>query len=161
MSHTALRLTPQDFAPPPIITRMRNFVIPIGVVASLLTLIGAIFKWELFLRSWLFAFMFWLGLTTGSLLLLMLQYTSGGNWGRVGRRIWEAAAGNWWLMLLAWLPIAFGMKLLYPWANVPTNADQYQEFLKHFGAEKIQWYLNPFGFWARGIIYFAGWAILY
>jgi hypothetical protein len=161
MSHTAVRLTPQDFAPPPVITRMRNFVIPIGVVFALLALIGAFLKWEVFLRAWLFSFMFWLGLTTGSLCLLMLQYTSGGNWGRVGRRIWEAAAGNWWLMGLFWLPIAVGMKVLYPWARVPTDAIQHQEFLKHFGAEKIQWYLNPAGFWGRGIIYFLGWAALY
>jgi hypothetical protein len=161
VSHTAVRVTPQDFAAPPIITRMRSFVIPVGVAFAILALIGAILKWELFLRAWLFSFMFWLGLTIGSLCLLMLQYTSGGNWGRVGRRIWEAAAGNWWLMLLAWLPIAFGMKLLYPWANVPADPVKHQEFINHFGAEKIQWYLNPAGFWGRGIIYFAGWAVLY
>ena len=51
MSHTAVRLTPQDFAPPPIITRMRSFVIPVGVVFAVLALLGAFLKWELFLRA--------------------------------------------------------------------------------------------------------------
>ena len=119
-------------------------------------------KWDLFLRSWLFSFMFWLGLTPGSLVLLMLQYTSGGNWGRLGRRIWEAAAGNWWLMALFWLPIAIGMKRLYVWARIRrTIRPSVRKYMAHYGADKIHYYLNIPGFWIRGVIYFAGWAILY
>ena len=105
--------------------------------------------------------MFWLGLTTGSLVLLMLQYTSGGNWGRLGRRIWEAAAGNWWLMFLFWLPLALGMKRLYVWATVPQDPAQLAKFMAHYGADKIHYYLNTPFFIVRGVIYFAGWAILY
>ena len=105
--------------------------------------------------------MFWLGLTTGSLVLLMLQYTSGGNWGRLGRRIWEAGASNWWLMFLFWLPIAFGVKRLYPWARVPQDSAKLAEFVAHYGADKLHYYLNVPFFWVRGLLYFAGWAILY
>jgi hypothetical protein len=53
------------------------------------------------------------------------------------------------------------MKYLYPWANVPSDPAKYQEFLNHFGAQKIQLYLNPTLFWARGIFYFLGWWFLY
>src|SRR6266853_3072982 len=132
MRHTAIRITPQEFAPPAIIDRMRSRALVVGVVFGVLALALTLglHKWELFLRSWLFAFLFWLGLTTGSLVLLMLQYTSGGNWGRLGRRIWEAAAGNWWLMFLFWLPIAFGMKLIYTWASMPHD-----KALKDLGAD--------------------------
>ena len=105
MSHTALRITPQDYAPPPIIGRMRSVSMVIGVIGAVGALICAFFNWDIFLRAWLVGFLFWLGLTTGSLCLLMLQYTSGGNWGRLGRRIWEAAASNLWLMFLLWLPL--------------------------------------------------------
>jgi hypothetical protein len=163
MSGIATRVTPQDFAPPVIITRMRSLVIPVGVIAAFLVLFGAYHNPDLFLRSWLFAFMFWLGLTTGSLCLLMLQYTTGGNWGRLGRRIWEAAAGNWWLMFAFWLPIAIGMKRIYPWANVPHDTDKalHDAFMNHFGAPKIHLYLNPGFFWFRGFFYFLGWAALY
>ena len=163
MSHTVVRIAPQDFAPPAVIDRMRSRSLVVGVVFSVLALgltLG-LGQWDLFLRSWLFSFMFWLGLTTGALVLLMLQYTSGGNWGRLGRRIWEAAAGNWWLMFLFWLPIAIGMKRLYVWATVPKDPAQLAKFMEHYGADKIHYYLNTPFFLVRGVLYFAGWAILY
>jgi hypothetical protein len=163
MSQTMVRVTPKDFAPPSMIDRMRSRSLVIGVVFSVLAvgLTLALSQWDLFLRSWLFSFMFWLGLTLGSLTLLMLQYTSGGNWGRLGRRIWEAGAANWWLMFLFWLPIAFGVKRLYPWARVPQDRAKLAEFMAHYGADKIHYYLNVPFFWVRGLIFFAGWGILY
>jgi hypothetical protein len=161
MSHTAVRITPQDFAPPAMIDRMRSRCLVAGAVFAVLALVGAILKWDVFLRAWLFSFMFWLGLTLGSLALLMLQYTSGGNWGRLGRRIWEAAAGNWWLMFLFWLPIAFGMKHLFQWAVVPAPGPERDAFMAHYGPDKIHYYLNTPFFLVRGLLYFAGWAILY
>jgi hypothetical protein len=157
MSHLAVRVTPQDYAPPTIIGRWRAPSLTVGVIAAVVALIlGLNFGWALFLRGWLVGFLFWLGLTTGSLCLLMLQYTSGGNWGRVGRRFWEAAAGNLPLMFLCWLPIAFGMKLIYPWAAM-THA----EAAARLGASKVDLYLNPTWFWIRGAVYFLGWLGLY
>jgi hypothetical protein len=163
MNQTLVRVTPKDFAPPPMIDRMRSRSLVVGVVFSVLALALTLglSQWDLFLRAWLHSFMFWLGLTTGSLTLLMLQYTSGGNWGRLGRRIWEAAAGNWWLMFLFWLPIAVGVKRLYVWANVPQDPAQLAKFMAHYGADKVHYYLNTPFFLVRGVIYFAGWAILY
>jgi hypothetical protein len=160
MSQTLVRVTPQDFTPPAMIDRMRSRCLVVGAVFAVLALIGAILHWHIFLRAWLFSFMFWLGLTTGSLALLCLQYTSGGNWGRLGRRIWEAAAGNWWLMGLFWLPIAVGVKVLYPWARIYDDPAKTAELLAHYGADKIHYYLNVPFFWVRGVIFFAGWAIL-
>src|ERR1700739_337771 len=161
MSQTLVRVTPQDFAPPSVIDRMRSRSIVVGAVFAVLAVAGAIIHWDIFLRAWLFSFMFWLGLTTGSLALLCLQYTSGGNWGRLGRRIWEAAAGNWWLMAIFWLPIGLGMKRLYVWATVPQDPTEQAQFMAHYGADKIHHYLNVPDFWIRAVIYFAGWAILY
>jgi hypothetical protein len=163
MSHTVVRIAPTDFAPPAMIDRMRSRSLVVGVVFGVLALALTLGlkQWDLFLRSWLFSFMFWLGLTTGSLALLMLQYVSGGNWGRLGRRTWEAAAGNWWLMLLFWIPIAVGMKQLYSWATVPQDPAALAKFMAHYGADKIHYYLNTPFFLVRGLIYFAGWGILY
>ena len=155
MSHLAIRVTPQDYAAPPVIARWRTRSLTLGVVFSVLALAGAILKLDIFLRAWLFAFLFWLGLTLGSLCLIMLQYTTGGNWGRLGRRFWEAAAGNLWLMGLCWLPIAFGMKHLYLWASTPHD-----EAVKQFG-QKIELYLNPTGFWIRGFLFFVAWWLFY
>ena len=137
MSHTVVRIAPQDFAPPAFIDRMRSRALVVGVVFSVLAvaLTLGLSRWDLFLRSWLFSFMFWLGLTTGSLTLLMLQYVSGGNWGRLGRRIWEAAAGNWWLMFLFWIPLAVGMKQLFSWARVPQDPASLATFMAHYGPD--------------------------
>ncbi|MBZ5504748.1 MAG: hypothetical protein LAO78_04590 [Acidobacteriia bacterium] len=153
MSQTLVRITPKDFAPPAFIDRMRSISLTVGVVFGAMAVVGAVLYWNIFLRAWLYSFMFWLGLTTGSLALLMLQYVSGGNWGRLGRRIWEAAASNWWLMLLFSLPIAAGMKLLFKWTDPAVAAT--------LGNDKIHYYLNTPFFLVRGALYFAGWAILY
>ena len=154
-SHAASRLTPQDFTPPAFIDRLRSRSLIVGVVFSVLAigLTLGMHQWVLFLRSWLFSFMFWLGLTTGSMLLLFLQYVSGGNWGRLGRRIWEAAASNLWLMFLFWIPIVIGMKtdVLYSWTHMTPQ---------ELGPDKVKYYLNPTLFIVRGVICFAIWGIL-
>ena len=157
MSQVTVHATAQDYAPPTVINRWRMPTLSAGLLALVIVLgMGMKYGWPLFLRAWLVAFLFWLGLTTGSLCLLMLQYTSGGNWGRVGRRFWEAAAGNLPLMLLAWLPIAIWMKQLYEWAAWP-----YKEAIARLGQSKVDLYLNATGFRIRGVLYFLGWMGLY
>ena len=136
---------------------MRTRAAAVGVVA-LVAVIGVALaskNYDLFLRSWLFSFMFWLGPTTGALCLLCLQYASGGNWGRLGRRIWEAAASNLPLMVAFWIPIALGLKRLYPWARYASQA----EAVKDLG-QKAVYYLNPTGFWIRGLAFFAMWMLI-
>jgi len=161
MSQTMVHVTPKDFAPPSVIDRMRSRSLVVGAVFAVLALVGAILHWQIFLRAWLFSFMFWLGLTTGSLALLCLQYTSGGNWGRLGRRIWEAAASNWWLMALFWIPIAAGVKVLFPWARVHDDPSKAAELIAHYGADKLHYYLNV-PFWLfRGVFFFVAWAIIF
>lgn len=153
MSHTVTRISPQEYAPPAILDRMRTRCLTVGAVFAILAIVGAVKYWDIFLRAWLFSFMFWLGLTLGSLVLLMLQYTSGGNWGRLGRRIWEAGASNLWLIFLFWIPIVIGMKTdkLFPWTHMTAQ---------ELGPDKVKYYLNPALFIVRGLIYFAVWGFL-
>ncbi len=153
----SVRVTPQDFAPPALIGRMRTRAAIVGVVGAVaLAIITMVtHNWDLFLRSWLFSYMFWLGPTTGALCLLCLQYATGGNWGRLGRRIWEAAASNLWLMVAFWLPIAFGIKKLYPWAQMSR-----EQAVAALGEEKVRFYLNATGFWVRGLVIFAIWMLI-
>jgi hypothetical protein len=81
----------------------------------------------------------------------MLQYTSGGNWGRLGRRFWEASTRTLPLVALFFIPILIGMKHLYPWTHMDAA---------ELGAGKIALYLNPKFFTARAIFYFIGWGFL-
>jgi len=156
MSQVTAPVTPADFAPPAIIGRMGSRSLVIGAAAMVALVIGGfVWGWDLFLRAWLYSFWFWLGLTLGSLTLLMLQYVTGGNWGRLGRRIWEAGASNLWLVFLFWLPVAFGMKHLFAWTTW-SRETAVQEL-----GQKAVYYLTPGLFWFRGFIYFVGWSALY
>jgi hypothetical protein len=152
----AVTVTPADFAPPASVTTMRTRALIAGVIglaASAYFASNPGYQ-AAFLRSWLVAFMFWLGMTIGPLALLMLQYVTGGNWGRIGRRFWEAATRCLPLTFLFWLPIPFGMKLIYPWAVWSL------EQAKHELGFKGSWYLRPEGFWCKGIIFFLIWFLL-
>lgn len=141
---------PADFAPPPVIDRLRSRSMMVGGIFVVLAIIGAIVDTKLFLQAYLVGYMFWLGVTLGSLTLLMLQYTSGGNWGIIGRRFWEAATKTLPLMFVLWLPIVFGMKTLFPWVTM-SGEDLLPD-------RKALW-LNPKLFIVRGIIYFILWGL--
>lgn len=147
---TAVHVTPADFAPPALITRWRTRAMVIGVVAAAIAVIWGFLDRTLFLRAYLVGFMFWLGVSLGSLALLNLQYTTGGHWGALGRRFWEAATSSWNILLLflLWLPLVFGMKDLYPWATMTP---------KELVEDRARLWLNPRLFILRGIIYFVLW----
>ena len=103
-----------------------------------------------FFRSWLIGFLFCLGLSLGSLALLMLQHMSGGQWGLVGRRVFEAASRNLPFVALLFIPLLFGLPRLYEWARPEAvRAD-------HILQMKAP-YLNVPFFIARAVLYFAIW----
>jgi len=104
-----------------------------------------------FFRSYLVAFLFWIGITLGCLALLMMQHLTGGNWALVIRRIIEAASRTLPLMAVAALPLLAGMKTIYSWSR-PGQSDPVI-LAKHL-------YLNSGFFIARTIFYFACWFML-
>ncbi len=148
-----LHHSPADFAPPNVIGQWGRNALMTGALFAVISIVLAFLQPERFFHAFLIAFIFWLGLTLGSLALLMLQYTSGGNWGRIGRRFWEAATHNLWLMIGCWGLIVVAMLFfkLYPWTRMSAE---------ELGADKAHFYLNPTFFIIRGIIYFAGWGFL-
>jgi len=105
-----------------------------------------------FLQSYLVAYMFWIGISLGSLVLLMVQYISGGAWGLVARRVFEAGARTLPLMVILFLPIALNLEVLYSWARPEAASDP---ILQTKAA-----YLNPQFFYIRAVIYFAIWITL-
>lgn len=102
-----------------------------------------------FFQSYLIAYMFWIGLTLGSLGLLMIQYLSGGAWGLVGRRVFEAGTRTLPLMLVLFIPLALNLPTLYKWAR-PEAADD------PLIAPKLP-YLDAEFFYLRAAIYFVIW----
>lgn len=148
--NTTVRVTPADFAPPALVSRLRTSALTVGAVCSVIAIVVAALDWQLFLQSWLVGFMFWLGITLGCMALLMLQYTTGGNWGVLGRRFWEAATKTLPFMFLMWIPLVVGMKTLYPWTHM-----QPEELV----ADRAKYWLNPTLFVVRGFAYFLLWGL--
>ena len=105
-----------------------------------------------FFRSWLIAYLLFLGIALGSLGLLMVQHLSGGSWG-VFRRVFEASSRTLPLMALLFLPIAFGITSLYPWSH--PDLVQGDEVLMHKAP-----YLNSVFFLIRALFYFVGWTLI-
>jgi hypothetical protein len=104
-----------------------------------------------FFHSYLIAYLFWIGVTLGSLALLMVQHLTGGRWTLVIRRILEAGSRTLPLMAVAALPLLVGMKSLYIWSR-PGQTDPVI-LAKHS-------YLNPEFFVVRMVLYFAIWHTL-
>jgi hypothetical protein len=121
-----------------------------AVLLAVCVAAGAANRTEFF-RSYLIAFLFWIGITLGSLALLMMQHLTGGRWALVIRRILEAGSRTLPLMAVAALPLLAGMKALYSWSR-PGESDPVI-LAKHF-------YLNPEFFTARMVFYFAIWFTL-
>ena len=102
-------------------------------------------------RAWLVAFNLGTGIAVGSLVVLMLQYLTGGVWGVVLRRPLEAATRTLPLMAVLFVPLACGLPELYAWARPEEVARD--ENLQHKAL-----YLNPTFFLIRAAIYFAIWS---
>jgi hypothetical protein len=120
-----------------------------GGAGVALLLAGLIFNSEQFFRSYLWAYAFCVGIASGSMAWLMLQYLSGGAWGVVIRRPAEAAARTLPLLAALFIPIALGIPKLYEWSHHDVHLHPHK-----------QQYLNIPFFLGRAVFYFAGWILL-
>ncbi len=127
-----------------------RLVVAGGVLLAICLAAGFADKTEFF-RAYLIAFLLWIGITLGSLALLMVQHLTGGRWALVIRRILEAGTRTLPLMAIAALPLVAGMKTLYSW-SLPGQTDPV--ILAKHG------YLNPQFFIVRMVFYFAVWFTL-
>lgn len=143
----------EDFQVPPQIDSLQRVALGIGGLGLLATAVGFVTNSDQFYRSWLLAFVFVLGFPLGSLALLMVHHLTGGGWGIVIRRSFEAAARTVPVMALLFVPIAFGLHSLYEWSHAEVVASD------AIIAQKVI-YLNPQGFLIRAVIYFAIWSFL-
>jgi hypothetical protein len=147
-------MTAQDYRAPESISRMQTRALIVGVIGVIVSLIGWSTAPAKFFQSYLIAFMIVLGLSLGSLGLVMLQHLTGGQWGIIIRRPLEAATRSLWIVLIFFVPILFGMKYLYfGWLHAPKSGE---DALSPFG----QTWLTTHGFYFRAAIYFIVWFIL-
>lgn len=136
----------------PQFARIQRIALIVGGVALLICLIFAFVSGTQFFQSYLYAFIFWVGLSLGSLIWLMIQHLTGGRWPVPTRRIFEAGAMTIPVMGILFIPLFFGLAALYPWARPGAANDP-------IIAAKLP-YLTSWFFIIRQILYFAIWTTL-
>src|ERR1700752_5481808 len=140
----------QSFNPPDM-SRFQRMALIVGGAGLLLLLLGALVAGrDQFFNAYLIGFTFWVGISIGSLALLMLQHLTGGGWGLVIRRSLEAATRVLPLMGILFVPVLLGAHSIYHEWTDPEN-----EVVKF----KIP-YLNLRFYTVRAVVYFAIWLTL-
>jgi hypothetical protein len=101
-----------------------------------------------FYKGYLFAWIFCTGISLGAMAAVMIHHLTGGNWGYFVQRFGEAAANVLPLMFVLFIPILFGLRRLYPWADPNDH---------HAVVVHRRDYMNPAFFSCRFVVYFALW----
>src|SRR3989442_8673941 len=142
------------YTPPPELKRVSTMALAVGALFFGLFVFGALVDRGQAFHAYLVGFIFWMGITLGSLALLMLQHLTGGAWGLIIRRVLEAATRTLPLMLILFIPVLVGLNQIYPWTN-RAAMDQVTAL-----REKTAHYLNPAFFMTRAALYFAIWSLM-
>jgi hypothetical protein len=121
--HHGPRPLPASLAAPGILSAWRTRALIVFAAATLISLLA--FSWSHegrnhLLRAYLLGYMICFSFAGGGLVVLMLQYVSGGKWGLLLRRPLEAMTRTIWLVGAMFVPILFLWKHLYQWAAFPT-----------------------------------------
>jgi len=135
------------------LSRFQRLALIVGGVASLLCVVGAFLSPSEFLQAYLVAYVFWIGIPTASLGLLMVHNLAGGRWSGTLRSLFEAGTRTFPLMALLFVPIALGIYDLYEWADPAHVVGDH--LLEHKAI-----YLNVPFFLGRTVFYFFVWMFL-
>jgi hypothetical protein len=130
--------------------RLQQRALMAGAVCAGISVAGAFFAPGQFFQSYLFGYIFWVGVTLGFLGILMLHHLVSGAWGFVIQRIAEAGAKTIGMMALLFIPIFAGLGQLYPWMR--PDALLGGEIMKFKSA-----YLSLPFFAGRAVVYFGFW----
>lgn len=130
--------------------RIQTRALIVGAAALILALLDGIRAPEQFFRSYLLAFVFWLGFPLGCAAFLMVHHLTGGFWGLPIRRPLEAGTRTLPLLTVLAFPLLLGLGRLYSWTHPNLVAADAVLKIK-------QPYLNLPFFLIRNVIYFAVW----
>jgi hypothetical protein len=168
MAHVShAKVLPADLSAPPFVKAWRARALMIAVLFTVVAVVLAFLDGSLdhVFRAWVVGMTLTFGFTCGGLLLLMLQYATGGKWGLLLRRPLEAMSRTLPLVFAYWIATGFMLKRLYMWANPQLAQDNLKaglinarelEAIQH----AIDWkrpMLNVGAWWLVGLACFAIW----
>ena len=172
MAHeTHAKTLPADLSAPAFVDTWKMRALTLGVICSVIAVILAVLGqaqdglgWDHLLRAWTLGTMVTWGLAVGGLAMLMVQYCSGGKWGLLLRRPFEAMSRTLPLVFVYWVVVAIFMKRLYLWAQFTTISDTGAAlkagFINEMQAHCLDFkrpMLNPVSFICVSLLCFAIW----
>jgi hypothetical protein len=168
MAHVShAKVLPADLSAPPFVNAWKARALMIAVLFTVTAVVLAFLDGSVdhVYRAWVVGLVLNFGFCCGGLLLLMLQYVTGGKWGLLLRRPLEAMSRTLPLIILYWIALGFMLKRLYMWANPQMALDNFNA--KLITSEQLQsiqhaieWkrpMLNIGTYWIVGLICFAIW----
>jgi len=147
-----------DLTAPEVVRKISQRSLVIGVVFGVIAVVLAFIHPDEFYRAYLLGFMCWLGIALGSMAIVMIRHLTGGGWGTVIRRILGAAMRTLPLLAVLFIPVIFGIRRLYIWAQPLSNIED--KHLRQHLEQITQSYLTVTGFIIRAVLYFAIWNLL-
>src|SRR5438477_1213545 len=139
--------------------RYQSRALIVGGLATIALILGSFIgpnDMDHALRAYLAGYVLWTGASLGCMALLMVNHLSAGKWGLIIRRILESGAAQFPLMFLLFIPIALGMKHLFPW--IPDSVRWLQQNSDaHTIMEHKRALLNTTFFLIRWPLYFLIW----
>jgi Ni/Fe-hydrogenase subunit HybB-like protein len=140
--------------------RVRQIAMIVALVALAVCLLGLFFDSARVIQSYLFGYLYWIGITLGCLGLLIIQFAIRARWGLAIRRLLEAGALTIPLLVALFIPIVLGAGVLYPWAPVGEPAPLLVGQQAQLQIQRNLEYLNTPFFIARAVVYFVVWIAL-
>jgi hypothetical protein len=134
-------------------TEMRRWfliALAVGIVGTAVLIVGGILDPAQFFRAYLAAWLFCFNIAIGSMIVLIMYHLTGGAWGYLARRMLEGASQTLPLLALGFVPIAAGLRYLYPFARPDLVAGNKLLQEQHG-------YMNDQFWWSRAAMYFAAW----
>jgi hypothetical protein len=128
----------------------------VAAVGLGLTLVGGLVDPRRALHAYLVAFVYWVGIALGALILVGAFHASSARWPVVLRRFVETVPATLPLFVVLFIPVLLGMKHVFVWASPPPGLDRVmEEAIEH----KLP-YLNARFFLARAVLYFLLWIVV-
>ncbi|HET9554121.1 MAG TPA: hypothetical protein VFP50_14225 [Anaeromyxobacteraceae bacterium] len=126
-----------------------------GLAGLALTALGGLSDPRQALASYLVAFVYWLGIALGALILLGAFHASKARWPVVLRRFLETIPQVIPLFALLFLPIALGLRHLFVWVDPGALDGELRHLVEHKRP-----YLNVPFFLVRAAVYFVLWSVV-